>query len=162
MDKILFIKFLAIGITIFYIFRNNERTSNWIGGLLATSFGLTLIGVATLTSVAAILYLLTLLVSLYLVQTNKIKNDQRTLFSIFLLIAIINSTPVLLNLPNYGLFYYLAAGGTLLYAFFQLKHRTANILAVTSIPVVNFILTLSELVNERIKTGCNIVYGRMC
>ncbi len=147
MDKILFIKLLAIGITIFYIFRNNERTSNWIGGLLVTSFGITLLGVATLTSVAAILYLLTLLTSLYLVLTNKIQNDQRTLFSIFLLIAIINSTPVLLNLPNYGIFYILAVAGTLLYIFFQLKHRSVNILAVTSIPVIDFILTLSELVN---------------
>ncbi len=147
MDKILFIKLLAIGITIFYIFRNNERTSNWIGGLLVTSFGITLLGVATLTSVAAILYLLTLLTSLYLVLTNKIQNDQRTLFSIFLLIAIINSTPVLLNLPNYGIFYILAIAGTLLYILFQLKHRSVNILAVTSIPVIDFILTLSELVN---------------
>ena len=147
MDKILFIKLLAIGITIFYIFRNNERTSNWIGGLLAASFGLTLLGVSALTSVAVILYLLTLLASLYLVLTNKIQNDQRTLFSIFLLIAIINSTPLLLNLPNYGIFYILAIAGTLLYIFFQLKYRSVNILAVTSIPVIDFILTLSELVN---------------
>ncbi len=147
MDKILLIKLLAIGITIFYIFRNNERTSNWIGGLLATSFGLTLLGMGTLTSTAVILYVLTLLTSLYLVLTNKIQNDQRTLLPIFLLIAIINSTPILLNLPNYGIFYYLAIAGTLLYGFFQLKHRSVNILAVTSIPVVDFILTLSELVN---------------
>lgn len=147
MDKILLIRLLAIGITIFYIFRNNERISNWIGGLLATSFGLTLLGIGTLTSLAVILYVLTLLASLYLVLTNKIQNDQRTLFSIFLLIAIINSSPLLLNLPNYGFFYYLAIAGTLLYVFFQLKHRTVNILAVTSIPVVDFILTLSELVN---------------
>jgi len=147
MDKILLIKLLAIGITIFYIFRNNERTSNWIGGLLATSFGLTLLGMGTLTSTAVILYVSTLLTSLYLVLTNKIQNDQRTLLPIFLLIAIINSTPILLNLPNYGIFYYLAIAGTLLYGFFQLKHRSVNILAVTSIPVVDFILTLSELVN---------------
>lgn len=147
MDKILLIKLLAIGITIFYIFRNNERTSNWIGGLLATSFGLTLLGIGPLTSAALILYALILLASFYLVLTNKIQNDQRTLFSIFLLIAIINSTPILLNLPNYGLFYYLASAGMMLYGFFQLKHRTVNILAVTSIPVADFILTLSELVN---------------
>lgn len=147
MDKILIIKLLAIGITIFYILRNSERTSNWIGGLLATSFGLTLFGQGTLTSVAVILYVLTLLVGLYFVLTNKIENEHRTLFSVFLLIAIINSTPLLLNLPNYGLFYYLAIAGTLLYGFFQLKHLTVNILAVTSIPVVSFILTLAELLN---------------
>jgi len=147
MDKILLIKLLAIGITIFYIFRNDERTSNWIGGLLATSFGLTLLGIGTLTSAALILYVLTLATALYLVLTGRIVNEQRTLFSTFLLIAIINSTPPLLNLPNYGIFYYLAIAGTLLYGFFQLKHRSVNILVLTSIPVVDFILTLSELVN---------------
>lgn len=146
MDRILLIKLLAIGITIFYIFRNSERTSNLIGGLLATSFGLTLLGNETLTSVAVIIYTLTLLVSLYLVLTNKIRNDQRILFSIFLLIAIINSTPLLLNLPNYGIFTYLSIGGALLYGFFQLKHQTVNILVVSSIPVVDFILTVSNLV----------------
>jgi hypothetical protein len=104
MDKILLIKLRAIGITIFYIFRNNEQTSNWIGGLLAASFGLTLFGQGTLTSVAVILYVLTLLAGLYFVRTNKMENEHRILFSVFLLIAIINSTPLLLNLPNYGLF----------------------------------------------------------
>lgn len=147
MDKILLIKLLAIGITIFYIFRNNERTSNWIGGLLTASFGLTLFGIGALTSVAVILYILTLVATLFLVLTGKIVNEQRTLFSVFLLLAIINSTPILLNLPNYGIFYYLAIVGTLLYRYFQLKHRTVNILVVTSIPVISFILTLSELIN---------------
>ncbi|WP_424964049.1 hypothetical protein [Ekhidna sp.] len=147
MDKILLIKLLAIGITIFYIFRNNERTSNWIGGLLAASFGLTLFGSGALTSIAIILYTLTLVATLFLVLTGKIVNEQRTLFSVFLLLAIINSTPMLLNLPNYGIFYYLAIIGTLLYGYFQLKHRTVNILVVTSIPVISFILTLSELIN---------------
>ena len=147
MDRILLIKLLAIGITIFYIYRNDEQTSNWIGGLLAASFGLTLFGMEILTSIAVILYILTLLTSLFLVLTGMIQNDQRTLFSIFLMIAIINSIPPLLNLPNFELFVYLAIAGTLLYGFFQLKHRTVNILVVTSTPVVDFILTLARLVN---------------
>ena len=134
MDKILLIKLFAIGITIFYISRNNERTSNWIGGLLATSFALTLLAIGPLNFVAVILYVLTLLVGLILVLKNKIKSDQRTLFLIYLLIAIINSMSLLLNLPNYELFFYMAIAGTLLYGFFQLKHRTVNILTVTSIP----------------------------
>ena len=147
MERILLIKLLAIGITIFYIFRNNERTSNWIGGLLATSFGLTLLGIGTLTSVAVILHQLTLLVGLFFVLTNKIKSEQRTLLSIFLSIAIVNLMAQLLHFPNYGIFVYLAIAGTLVYGFFQLKHRSVNALAVTSIPVVDFILTLSELFN---------------
>ena len=147
MDKVLLIKLLAIGITIFYIFRNNERTSNWIGGLLAASFGLTLFGQGTLTSVAVILHQLTLLVSLFLALTNRIESEHRVMLSIFLLIVNINLTVQLLHFPNYGIFLLLAFAGTLLYVYFQLKHRTVNILVVTSIPVVDFILTLSELVN---------------
>jgi hypothetical protein len=141
------IKFLAIGITLYYITKNKELASNIIGGLLILSFGLTIIGVTTLTNIALITYMLTLGAALFLVLAKRIKHTSRSLLVLFLTLSIISGFPLFLNLPNYVIFIYAAIATILLYAYFQLKHRSVNILVITSIPLIDALRTLAQLVN---------------
>ena len=53
MDTITVDKLIAILVTAFFIYRNGERTSNYVGGLLILAFGLTFLNVGTLTTISS-------------------------------------------------------------------------------------------------------------
>jgi hypothetical protein len=108
MDTITIDKIIAILITGFFIYRNTERTSNYVGGLLILAFGLTLLNIGILTTISVILYLLTVVTTIWLVLTHRVKTDIQTLISIFLIGIITKGVPLLLNFPNYAIFFYLS------------------------------------------------------
>ena len=144
MDTITVDKLIAILVTAFFIYRNGERTSNYVGGLLILAFGLTFLNVGTLTTITVILYSGTVGTTIWLVTTQRIKTDIQTLISIFLVGILAKGIPLLLNFPNYAIFFYLSIALILLYLYFILFKRSANILAITTIPVMDCIITISE------------------
>ncbi|MFT6216686.1 MAG: hypothetical protein ACJAS3_003101 [Roseivirga sp.] len=142
MDTITIDKIIAILVTGFFIYRNTERTSNYVGGLLILTFGLTLLNIGILTTISVILYLLTVVTTIWLVLTHRIKTDIQTLISIFLIGIITKGVPLLLNFPNYAIFFYLSFALVLLYLYFILFKKSANILVITTVPVMDCVITL--------------------
>jgi hypothetical protein len=142
MDTITIDKIIAILITGFFIYRNTERTSNYVGGLLILAFGLTLLNIGILTTISVILYLLTVVTTIWLVLTHRVKTDIQTLISIFLIGIITKGVPLLLNFPNYAIFFYLSFALVLLYLYFILFKKSANILVITTVPVMDCVITL--------------------
>lgn len=147
MKTILIDKILAILVTSYFIFRNEERTSNYVGGFLILAFGLTLLGIGVLTSIAVILYLITIGGTIWLLLTGRVKSDIGILASIFLLGIIIKGIPLLLYFPDYEIFTYLSIGLTVIYFYFILIKKASNILVVTSIPAMDCIITLTGLLD---------------
>jgi len=144
MDTFIVFEIIAILVTAFFIYRNSERTSNYIGGLLIVAFGLTFLNIGTLTTISVILYLGTAGTTIWLIATQKIKTDIRILTSIFLVGILAKGISHLLNFPNYATFFYLSIALVLLYLYFILIKKSANILVVTTIPVMDCIITISE------------------
>jgi hypothetical protein len=142
MDTITIDKIIAILITGFFIYRNTERTSNYVGGLLILAFGLTLLNIGILTTISVILYLLTVVTTIWLVLTHRVKTDIQTLISIFLIGIITKGVPLLLNFPNYAIFFYLSFALVLLYLYFILFKKSANILVITTVPIMDCVITL--------------------
>lgn len=144
MDTIAIDKIIAIIVTAFFIYRNGERSSNYIGGLLILAFGLTLLNIGTITTISVILYLGTLGTTIWLVLTQRIKSDIQTLISIFLIGILAKEIPLFLNFPNYAIFFYLSIALVLLYLYFILFKKSANTLVITSVPVMDCIITISK------------------
>lgn len=144
MDTITINKIIAILVTAFFIYLNNERKSNYVGGLHILAFGLTFLNIETLTTVSVILYLGTVGATIWLVATQKIKTDIRILISIFLVGILAKGIPLILNFPNYAAFFYLSIALVLLYLYFILFKKSTKALVVTTIPVIDCIVTISE------------------
>ena len=146
MDNIDLIKVLAIAATVYYIYRNTERASNYIGWLLILSFSLPMLGISGMTTVAVIIYSLTIAATIILTLTNRISSTNRILLALLLFSALTNVASQILHLPNYGILYILAIMVIGLYVFFQLQRKTVNILVVASIPMIDSLLTLTDLI----------------
>ncbi|ADR20122.1 hypothetical protein MATR_22620 [Marivirga tractuosa] len=143
MDIITISKITAILGTIFLIYRNDEKSSNYIGGILIISFGLTIPKLPNLMSAGLILYILTLTITIWLLVKSKIKTDSRS-FTIIFLAGFFVKEGFFLNFPNYAIFYYLTFALVLLYFYF-LYRRSASVLVITTIPAVDYLITLYSL-----------------
>ena len=147
MDSSYLIKLISIGITIYYISKSNDRTSNWFAGLLITSLALTFFGRTDLNAFFYPIYLLALGTSLFFVIFRKIKTgEHRNLTIVFLLGILIKGIPQLFHLPYIWFYHFIALGAIGIYVYFQLNKRPTHILAITSIPVADCILTLASLI----------------
>jgi hypothetical protein len=143
MDTVIIIKITAILGTILFIYRNDEKTSNFIGVLLIISLGLSFPKTPNLIAAGLFIYALTLAIAIWLLISSKIKTENRPIAIIFLA-GFFAKEGFFLNFPNYAIFYYITIGLALLYLYFLYK-KSANVLVITTIPAVDYLITLYYL-----------------
>lgn len=147
MDTSLIIKLLAAGITLFYIQGNEDKKVNYLGFSFVFAIVLFAWGVKVLTTIGFIVYILTIGISLIWTISNKIEIPKKSLLIVFLVCSLITLIPKILFLPEHGILFYLGFVVIALYLYFQFRLQNRNVLILTSIPVIDSILSVFDLIN---------------